>query len=212
MRVIASFFIVLSVVFLSACALSPIQVPVESHYTITQWPIKTASKSFSNKSISSKTLLITTPIASPGYDSASMIYVLVPYQLKSFANHRWVAPPADLLLPLMANRMRATKYFRAVVTSPFPGSATYQLNTQLLTLQQEFLQPQSQVRLVMEATLINFATGRVIASRVFQAVIPVEENNPYSGVLATNQAASIVIKNMSAFVINNCVKQNHLQN
>ena len=73
-------------------------------------------------------------------------------------------------------------------------------------------QPQSQVRLVMEATLINFATGRVIASRAFQAVIPVEENNPYSGVLATNQAASIVIKNMSAFVINNCVKQNHLQN
>lgn len=151
--------------------------------------------------MTNKTLLVSTPIASSGYASSKMIYILIPFQLKSYVDNRWIAPPSELLLPLLADQIRATNYFRAVVTSPFSGSSNYQLNTQLLTLQQEFLQPQSVVRLTMQATLINATTGNVIASRVFEAVVPANENTPYAGVLATNQAAKIVMKNIAAFVI-----------
>lgn len=199
MRTLTIIILFLSAIFLSSCTLSPIPTAPMSSYTITNWPEKTVHKS--SKTISTKTILITTPMASPGYASSAMIYEVIPYQLRAFADHRWVAPPADLLLPLMANRLRATHYFRAVVASPFSGVANYQLNTQLLILQQEFLQPQSVVRLTMEATLINVATGRVIASRVFESVVPAPDNNPYAGVLAANKAAHNVINQIARFAI-----------
>ncbi|MCX7124829.1 MAG: ABC-type transport auxiliary lipoprotein family protein, partial [Gammaproteobacteria bacterium] len=168
----------------------------------TQWPKNTVNAAASQHSVSHKTLLVTTPIASPGYVSSRMIYVMIPYQLRSFSNHAWIAPPADLLLPLIANRLRANHYFKAVVTTPFSGAANIELNTQLLTLQQEFLQPQSVVRLTMEATLLDTASGHVIASHVFTAVVSAPGNNPYSGVLATNQAAHNVVSQIAKFVVN----------
>lgn len=197
MRLLKWVGILLGIILLSGCVFSPIKTPPLSSYTITNWknaPLPTHS-------VSRKTLVVMTPIASPGYRSYDMIYVTIPYELRSFANHRWVAPPADLLLPLMVNRIRATGYFHAVVASPFTGVANDQLNTRLLVLQQEFLQPQSQVRLKMQATLMNVATGRVIASRNFQAVVPANENNPYGGVLAANQAAHVVMRQIAQFVV-----------
>lgn len=195
MRKIAILILVIAV---GGCSFSPIKVAPESNYTITQWPQENV---VCGKSTSSKTILITTPVASPGYESPNMIYVMVPYQLRSFANHHWVASPAQLLLPLLANHVRARGYFKGVVTSPFSGGTTYQLNTQLLVLQQEFLQPQSVVRLTMQAALMNGVTGKMIASRVFEAVIPAKNNNPYGGVLATNKAANQVLTQIANWTI-----------
>jgi cholesterol transport system auxiliary component len=183
---------------LSSCSLSPMKTPPESTYTLTDTAQLTDA---SHSARSNKTILITTPVASSGYQSSRMIYQTVPYQMKSFGDHRWVAPPSDLLLPLIANRIRATHYFHAVVTSPFSGSANFQLNTQLLILQQEFLQPQSVVRLVVQATLINMANGHVVASRVFKVVVPADQNNPYAGVVAANQAVQLVLSHMTRFVL-----------
>lgn len=193
-------FILLSVIFLTSCGsiLSPMKVSSVSTYTMTNSPANTV---FSNHTASSKTLLVTLPNASPGYQSSRMIFVMVPYQLRSFSNHRWVAAPAELLMPLIASRLRAEHYFHAVVTSPFSGTANDQLTIQLLTLQQEFLQPQSQVRLSLEVTLQNVATGRVIANRLFQVVVPTTENTPYGGVLATNAAVHQVLDQIATFVV-----------
>ena len=184
--------------FLSGCSFSPVKVAPELSYTITQWPEESAVK---KQSISNKTILITTPVAAPGYESPSMIYVMVPYQLRSYANHHWVSSPAQLLLPLLANHVRARGYFKGVVTSPFAGGTTYQLSTQLLVLQQEFLQPESVVRLTMQATLMDGVTGKMMASRVFEAVVPAKSNNPYGGVLATNKAANQVLMQIARWVV-----------
>lgn len=187
--------LILSTLFLSGC-LSPIKTTEESTYTLTSYPSNTVAK----KANAHGTLLVTTPTASPGYQSSDMIYVMIPYQLKSFADHAWVAPPSQLLLPLLTEKLRRTGNFRAVVSPPFSGLSTYQLNTRLLTLQQEFLQPQSVVRLVMSATLINARTGRVMGNRIFTAIVPAMGNNPYGGVLATNKAAHQVINQIAVFV------------
>lgn len=204
MRIMAFLFLVTTLFVVSSCSLSPIPSQSASTYTITNWPKQARVKSY-RASPATHTLLVSTPIASPGYRSSRMIYVEIPYQLRAYAEHQWIAPPADLLLPLLANRLRTTGAFRAVVTPPFSGAATDELNTQLLVLQQEFLRPVSVVRLSMEATLINVATGHVIASRVFQAVVPAPDNNPYSGVLATNKAAHDVIAQIARFTVTKTV-------
>jgi cholesterol transport system auxiliary component len=145
---------------------------------------------------------VTTPTALPGYATSRMIYEKTPYQLSAFASHRWISPPTSLLLPLIIDQLRAYHYFHAIVTAPFSGTVNYQLNTTLIMLKQEFLTPQSDVRLVIEASLIDGTTGNVIASRVFQTVVPAE-SNPYSGVAATNRAMHIVLNRIAKFVIAN---------
>ena len=190
--------ILLSDVLLAGCGLKPLPVKPSMQYTFTTWP-KTAS--FPEKAATNKTLLVSAPIAAPGYQSSKMVYVTVPYELRAFADHRWVAPPADLLLPLLSNRLRAAGYFKAVVTPPFSGAVTYQLNTQLLTLQQEFMQPESSVRMAVEVTLIRTDTGAVVANRVFETIIPASTNNPYGGVLAANKAAHQLLDKIALFVV-----------
>lgn len=180
---------------LSACG--PVKTPPISEYVISS-PARFPGPPSPRTGAS---LLVATPIASPGYDSAKMIYVQVPYKLRSFATHRWVASPAQMLLPMIAQSIRHRGYFRAVVTQPFAGSTKYMLSLNLLSLQQEFFQPTSQVRLIMQATLSNSQTGRVIASRRFLALVPAPENNPYSGVVATNQAAAKMSRDIADFVI-----------
>ena len=192
---------IISIIFiaflLSACGLtSPVKTPRESTYAISGPYL-----SIPSYSKTSLTLLVSTPIASSGYQSRGMIYIQMPYRLKSFANNRWVAPPAEMLLPLIAERLRSYGYFKAVVTPPFAGVTNYRLSTRLLVLQQEFLRPTSLVRLVMQATIVNNTTNRVIASRRFQVMFSAPDNNPYSGVLATNRAADLVSKQISNFVI-----------
>lgn len=188
--------LILSTLLLAGC-LSPIKTPPQSLYTLVSYPLTTDAV---KKTTRHATLLLTTPMASPGYQTSDMIYVHVPYQLNAFSDHHWVAPPADLLLPLLIEKLRVTGNFSAVVSTPFSGNATYQLNTQLLMLQQEFLQPQSEVRLVMSATLMNIATGRIIGNRIFTVLVPASANNPYAGVLATNQAAHQIVAQIARFV------------
>lgn len=181
--------------FLSACG--PVKTPVISEYVISGHalvPNRPAPKT-------GQSLLVAAPIASPGYDTAKMIYVQVPYKLRSFATHRWVARPAQMLLPMIAQSIRNRAYFRAVVTAPFAGGTRYLLSLNLLMLQQEFFQPTSAVRLIMQATLTNSQTGRVLASRRFVTRVSAPENNPYSGVLAANRAAAKMSRDIADFVI-----------
>ncbi len=175
----------------------PVKTPPVSTYTIT-----TLQDSFNPRRVKShQTLLVNTPVASPGYASSNMIYIMVPFRLRSFANHRWVAPPSQMLLPIIAQRIRSTGFFKAVVTPPFSGITNYRLETNLIKLQQEFIDPMSHVRLVMQATLINSTTNRVVASRRFQVYLKAQANNPYSGVLAINRAATIMAAKLSNFVL-----------
>lgn len=190
-------FISFVALLLASCGLtSPVKLPAVSTYTISHSFI-----SIPNASKTGYTILMSMPVAASGYQSSDMIYVQKAYKLKSFANNRWASPPAEMLLPLMAQRLRSYGFFKAVVTPPFSGVTNYRLDTQLLVLQQEFLHPTSIVRMVMQATLVNNTTNRVVASRRFQVMVTAPDNNPYSGVLAANKASDIMSKRISTFVI-----------
>lgn len=190
-------FLLIMTLILTACDFfTPVQMPVVSTYTISSMQVPTIPRRSKTRS----SLLVLTPIASPGYDTTKMIYITVPFKLKAYAVNQWVASPAAMLLPVIAQRIRSTGYFRAVVTPPFTSTTDYRLDLQLLTLQQEFLRPISQVRLVMQATLIN-NINKVMASRRFQVLVDAPQNDPYSGVLATNHAAVIISNQISAFIL-----------
>lgn len=179
--------------------LSPVSIQPTSTYTLGNWKGTITDQTI--KTRSSKIILVTTPVASPGFNSNQMIYVSVPYKIKAFSNNQWIAPPAQLLLPLIADALCEQHYFYAVIPQPFFGTSEYQLNTQLLVLQQEFLTPESQVRLSMQATILKTSDHRVIATRTFTAIISAPDNNPYSGVIAANKAATLVVNQIARFSV-----------
>ncbi len=197
MKYCRAIIIFLTALLLGACGItSPVKLSRQSSYTIIG-PYLAAPR----YSKSLNTILISQPIANSGYQTSNMIYVDTVYKLKAFAHHRWVAPPTEMLLPLLAERLRSSGYFKAVLTPPFSGITNYRLDTRLLVLQQEFLRPISLVRLSIQVTLVSSMTHRVISSRRFQVLVSAPDNNPYSGVLATNKAADIISRRVSNFVI-----------
>ena len=183
---------------LSGC-LGPAKVPPVSSYTISTLH----TQKIPTRAHSRRSLLVTSMIADPGYQTADMVYVNVPYRLKSFAQNRWIAPPSQLLQSLLIEKIRQAGYFAAVVTPPFSGSTPYRLDTRLLKLQQEFLQPTSQLVMQIQATLINTKSNRIIKSQRFTIQLPARQNTPYAGVLATNKAANLLLRKVARMVIAN---------
>jgi cholesterol transport system auxiliary component len=180
---------------LAGCSfLSPVKTPPNNQYTLS---VAAAGK-IPRAREGQPTLLITAPTASPGYDTTNMIYLEKPYQLSHYANNHWVSPPAEMLTPILEQKLRGC--FRAVVALPSSGTTDFILNTQLLALQQEFIDGKNQVRLALWTTLINSATQQIIAQRRFEAVVPAYQVNPYSGVIAANQAMAAVTQKLASFL------------
>ncbi len=148
-----------------------------------------------------KVLLVSNMVANPGYKTEKMIYVTSPGHLGEFTRHKWVAPPAQMLTPLIVQRIEAKNYFHAVIMPPFEGNSDFRLETRLLVFQQEFIQSTSQVRCVIQAVLINSKTNKVLRSGQFQTVVASSANNPQGGVLAANQAAEQISEQIAQFVV-----------
>jgi cholesterol transport system auxiliary component len=188
-------FAVVMIPVLVACG--PVKMPPSNTYTLSNLQPAVNFK----KSRTKLTLLISTPVASPGYTTSKMMYMMIPFKLRAFANHRWIAPPADMILPILAEDVRNRGYFKAVVTPPFAGVTNYRLDTQLLVLRQEFILPKSQVRLVMDVDVVNANTNRIVASKRFHVVYNAQDNNPYGGVIAANKAVNNVARQIARFVV-----------
>lgn len=141
------------------------------------------------RDLHASTILIAEPVARPGYDSARMVYVTRAFELRFFARHEWVAPPAEMLAPLLAAALEGGGGFRAV-QSPSDVAPTFRLETEILALQQEFTESPSQVRLALRARLIDVAERRVVGSRDFEAVEAAPSDDPYGGVVAAHDAVT----------------------
>ncbi|HVV69853.1 MAG TPA: ABC-type transport auxiliary lipoprotein family protein [Gammaproteobacteria bacterium] len=193
-RTILSLGLLLS---LAGCSLlSPVKTPPNNQYTLSAAGATRTQPVRENR----PTLLIATPAASPGYDTTNMIYLERPFQLNHYANHHWVSPPAEMLTPILEQKLRNSGCFRAALGLPSSGTADYILNTELLALQQEFIGGRNQVRLALLATLINGASQQILAQRRFEAVVPAYQVNPYSGVVAANEAMAIVTQKLATFL------------
>lgn len=196
MKKISLLFIIVCVSSALSGCFGPVKVSAPSRYTLTshQKPL------LASRQYSSTSLLVTAPNASPGYGTSAMVYTMVPYKLMSYADSVWVASPSQMFLPLLSSTIRQANLFKAVVSAPYPGYTRYTLNTTIETMQQEFLQPISQVKLVVLASVTDNTTQKVIASQRFSAQLPAPGNDAYSGVLSMNAAAGKVADQIAMFV------------
>lgn len=192
-----SALVILLIVSLSlAGCFAPITLPPKKLYTLNPSGIKIKTYRATNN-----TLLILPTQASDDIDNKKMAYVQKRYQLSYFSEHGWAAEPASLINTLIANALRQTKFFKAVVITPFIGTTNLKLATSLSVLQQNFTVNPSQEQFQLSAQLINANTGKVIAEKTFNYSIKTQYNNPYGGVIAANQAVKMMLQSLTEFVI-----------
>lgn len=188
----ALFSLFFSVLILSAC--SPVKVP-----PVQEYKLEKASTVRTRQTAHRYTLLVSKPLAASGYTTRDMRYMAKPYELASFAKNSWVAPPADMLETLLIESLENSQHFYAVVRAPFAGMTHYRLDTQLLSLRQNFLKRPSRIELAIKADLINQKTNKIVRSKRFIAEVKATEDTPYGGVMAANKAVRNVLGQIVRF-------------
>lgn len=196
---IKRFAVVLILASLSACnPLKPVSTDPIDRYHLSQIPTE-VTRAATGK----QTLLVTMPMAAPGYDTARIIYVDKPYELKSFTRNQWVASPAKMLQPMLVQTLLNTHRFHAVVSTPFSGITQLRLDTQLLKLEHDVIHSPSRVRMILQIQLVDNLRNKVIATARFHATKVARRAAPYPGVLAANQASSELLAKVARFVVRN---------
>ncbi len=180
---------------LAACSLGPVKVPNNNTYMLTQSAVQTH---FVQSYPASLTVMPV--IASRGFDSTAMRYQSSPYQLTSFVENTWAAPPANMITPLLLQSMQQSHLFNAVILGPAMNSTTYGLNTTLLSLYQDFTLKPSQIVLSLDVSLGNNRTNQVIADQVITVRVKTSAETPYAGVVAANEALSQALADVAQFV------------
>lgn len=196
MRILA----ILIVLLVVGCSLfKPIELPETKRYIINQLP-KDIPKA---KRKHDETILVLSAIANPGFDTRYIAYINSPYLIQHYSHSLWLALPSEMVRSVIANTLKNTHYFHAVLEQPQFAKTDYRLSTRIIKLQQEFFRKEVRVRIVLQADLISNHNSKVIASRVFQEVKPLSDPSPYHAVLAFNSIMAIMAKNITRFVIAN---------
>jgi cholesterol transport system auxiliary component len=194
MRILKLFFLTMGITLLMGC--SPVKLPVTKEFQLSSY----SAKKFASGPRTA-TLLVTAPEAVAGYQTEQMRYIQKPFQIESFAKNAWISPPADMLYPLLVQSLQRTGYFYAIASSPYNEKTDYRLDTQLLTLVQNFIKKPSVLEFTAKLVLTRIDDNKVIASRIFSQQIPCPADTPYGGVVAANKATYQLTATAADFVI-----------
>ncbi len=183
---------------ISLTACSSIKLPVTEQYQLTQFSHKVYKTPHASKS-----LFVSPPEALRGYDSTKMHYSTQAFEVKNFAHHAWLGAPAQMIHPLLTQSLQQSGYFKAVTSGIYSDKTDYRLDSQLLMLQQNFIQRPSTLFLVMKIVLNDVKNNTVVASKILQYKIPCPSDSPYGGVLAANKAVRLFTEDTVKFVSQN---------
>jgi cholesterol transport system auxiliary component len=151
-------------------------------------------------------LFISMPLAEPGYETTKMVYLKRPYELERYAVNQWADTPARMFASLMSERLSRTGSWRAVVPPSGSIRGDFRLDTYGFSLQQEFSQDPSRVRISVRAQLIDTREGRIVGTRAFETVENAPSGDAYGGVMAANQAVAALLDEMASW-LQDCVRR-----
>ncbi|MGB9429165.1 MAG: ABC-type transport auxiliary lipoprotein family protein [Gammaproteobacteria bacterium] len=146
-----------AVCIMAACSLWPAQVPLPQVHDFGPLPAVHDSDA---------ARLSLNPITAPVWLASDAIHYRLLYNdptaLRTYADHRWAAPPAELL----AARLQYLLPLRSVGDTR--AHSVYALNAALLEFEQDFNTPHdAHVRLVLEVSMQRSSDGQIIAERRF---------------------------------------------
>ena len=145
-------------------------------------------------------LLVSVPLAEPGYETTGMVYLKRPYELEQYAVNQWADQPARMFASLLVQAMSRAGSWRAVVPLPASVRGDFRLDSYGFALQQEFTQTPSLVRAMVRVQLLNLKESSVVGTRSFEAVESAPSEDAYGGVVAANRAIARLLDDMAVWL------------
>jgi cholesterol transport system auxiliary component len=130
-----------------------------------------------------------------------MLYLRHPHQIEAFAQHVWADTPAQMLAPLLVRALERQGALAAVLRAPSGARADLQLETDVLTLEQDFNVSPSVVRLALRLVLLDAASRRPLATREFAASQAAPSEDAEGGVAAAQALTRRVLGEVSDWVV-----------
>jgi cholesterol transport system auxiliary component len=198
-----------SLLLLALCTLLPAcsllgnkpQVSLQSYALDSGIPVVSAAASpVAQLPTGTRVLLVEQPRAAAGFDSKHMVYVRQPLAPEWYTQSAWVDSPARMLAPLLVQTLQGSGVFKAVVLAPSAARADLRLDTEVVRLQQSFLQQPGSVRFTLQATLSDNHTHEVLAWRLLDVVQPVASEDAAGGSVAASLAVQQALRQLSGFV------------
>jgi cholesterol transport system auxiliary component len=184
------------VVFFSGCMLfSPANIDTNK-YVLNKIPLD-----LPGERAHPATLLVMVPETLPAYATTHMAYSTQSYQIAYFSKNEWAETPSQMIQPLIVKTLRDTHYFSEVLSPPYFGPHTFALRIEILELKQDFTSEPAMLQLAMRIYLSREATNQVVASKELSVREPMQERNPYAGVVAANEAMPRVLRELARFVV-----------
>ena len=187
---------ILSVGLLSSCFAPIPRIPQTYYFFNPQLPNISAPRI-------SHTLLVNRPSVVTEYATAQMAYSIKPFELAYYAHHRWIAPPAVMLQPLLVASLQNSERFEAVLATPLLRAFHYRLETYLSNIKLDLYSQAPQVAMALQACLVDNDLQRILACDSFEHSQPVNAISPYEYVVATNQLLHRLLTDVIQFVIAN---------
>ena len=190
----------MSIPFLMGCNAFLNKQPLQTNYYALELMQSKQVLNVINQKITLPTLTINTTKAAAGFDSKQMLYKRNTHQIEHFAHNEWVDTPANMLQSLLMVSLENTGNFKAVVPKTSAIKSEIKLESQVITLIQNFNTKPSKVDFGLRVSLINSETNQVIASQLFMEQAVTNSDTPAGGVSAANEAVNIALQKVGLFV------------
>lgn len=145
-------------------------------------------------------LRVSQPESAPGFNTVRMAYRIEPNRMDYFAYHEWVATPARMMASLIETRLDESGLFGAIVAGSSDIRTDLRLDSEVLSLQQEFEDGTSNVTLAVKVNLVKVSNRSLINSRTFSYRVAADEQNAEAGVVAANLATERFLDDLARFV------------
>lgn len=146
-------------------------------------------------------LLVLAPDSQATYETTRIAYTEVPHRIAYFSRHEWVAPPSQMLQPLLLRMLDRAHYFSAVMIPPYTGLYGYVLQIRIQELVQDFTPDPPLLRLALHVQLNSGISNRVLASREITLQEAMRERTPLAGVEAANLAIAKALRQLAVFLL-----------
>jgi cholesterol transport system auxiliary component len=138
---------------------------------------------------SAPVLVVALPRPMPGHEGSLMLYQRHPQEVEAYTESEWVAPPAQMLAPLLVRALQQTGAYSAVLLAPSGLAGAQRLECEFVALQQLFGSGPSRVRLSLRAVILESATRQVRAWQDFEQSVPAATDDAAGGAAAATLAA-----------------------
>ncbi len=181
------------------------KVPMATKYKMSVNP-QEETINMKNSQCSSQSLKVMQTFSSFMLMSSDMYYVVDSNKVFPYSESQWAIAPNKIVSSKIYEMLRDTNLFKTVQSSKSRTDASWLVESKLEDFMQyyENNNTESYVKISINLTIIDNASSKVIASKVFKVKAKTKTMNAEGGVLALDKALSELLKQSASWFIEEC--------